>query len=120
MKSYKELFEKEFNTSQQIDETFAKICNEQGFRKGIEYLKSINCEQLDYDGYTILYTINELTKVSTTDEEKMKLLERISSQEDVVEAKIEKMISLKFHKQLFQKKTMKLELCSFQNYYPMQ
>ena len=41
MKSYKELFEKEFNTSQQIDETFAKICNEQSFRKGIEYLKLI-------------------------------------------------------------------------------
>ena len=36
MKNYKELFEKEFNKSQKIDETFAKICNEQGFRKGIE------------------------------------------------------------------------------------
>lgn len=90
MKSYKELFEKEFDTSQKIDETFAKICNEQGFKQGIEYLKSIDCKWLDYDGYTILYTINELTKVSTADEEKRKLLKRVSNQEDVIETKIEK------------------------------
>lgn len=90
MKSYKELFEKEFDTSQKIDETFAKICNEQGFKQGIEYLKSIDCKWLDYDGYTILYTINELTKVSTDDEEKRKLLKRVSNQEDVIETKIEK------------------------------
>ncbi len=104
MKSYKELFEKEFNTSQQIDETFAKICNEQSFRKGIEYLKSINCEWLDYDGYTILYTINELTKVSTTDEEKRKLIERISSQEDIVETKIEENDKFKISQIVISKK----------------
>lgn len=104
MKSYKELFEKEFKTSQQIDETFAKICNEQGFRKGIEYLKSINCEWLDYDGYTILYTINELTKASITDEEKRKLLERISSQKDVLETKIEKNDKFKISQIVIKKK----------------
>lgn len=89
MNNYNVLFEKEYNTSQEIDNTFAAICNEQGFSKGIEYLKSINFEWLDYDGYVILYTINAITKATTTLEEKKNLLKRVSRQEDVKEIKIE-------------------------------
>lgn len=118
MKNYNELFEKEFHISQQIDETFAKICNEQGFKKGIEYLKSINCKWLDYDGYDILYTINEWTKKTTSEEEKNKLIERVSKQEDVIEIKIEINDKLKIPQLIIKRRDVEIKVIQFSELVP--
>ena len=118
VKSYSELFEKEFHTSQQIDDTFAKICNEQGFKKGVEYLKSINCKWLDYDRYDILYTINEWTKRITSEEEKNKLFERISRQEDVIEVKTEINDKLKIPQLVIKRKDFEMKVIQFSKLIP--
>jgi hypothetical protein len=118
MKNYKELFEKEFDTSQQIDETFAKICNEKGLKKGVEYLKSINCKWLDYDSYTILYTINEWTKKTTSKEEKNNLLERISRQEDGIEVKKEINDNLKVPQLIIKRKDFEIKVIQFSKLVP--
>ncbi len=89
MKSYDDLFQKEFKISKQIDEKFIKIYNEQGLNKGIEYLKSINCEWLDYDGYYIQCVISEFTKNSLSDNDKKQLVKSVSKQKDVEYANIE-------------------------------
>ena len=68
MKNYQELFVNEFTRSQNIDDTFANISNNECFAKGIEYLKSMNCKWLDEDSYVILCAINQFTLKNKTED----------------------------------------------------
>lgn len=83
MKNYQELFVNEFLKSQNIDDTFAKISNKEGLASGIEYLKKLNCQWLDEDSYTILYTINQFTLKNKT-EDMNDLFNKVSNIDDVL------------------------------------
>ena len=69
MRSYNELFIDEFHNSQIIDETYADIYNNQGFKEAILYLKSIGATKLDTDNYNIKYWINKWTQSGSKDNE---------------------------------------------------
>ena len=43
MKNYNLLFQEEFHNSQNIDETFAELCNKKGLKAGLEYFKKNWC-----------------------------------------------------------------------------
>lgn len=72
-----ETFHKPYDESTEIDNTFAKICNEQGLKAGIDYLLSIGATKLDRENYEITYKINECTKETTTPEQKQELIESL-------------------------------------------
>lgn len=63
-------FHKPYELSAEIDNTFAKINNEQGIKAAIEYLLSAGAQYLDTDNYKITYIINEYTKESTPTKKK--------------------------------------------------
>lgn len=74
MKNWREFFEEPFEKSQELDNTFAKICDEEGLKKGIDYLISQGATKLDMDSYEILYYINEFTKNKYSEEEKENII----------------------------------------------
>ena len=84
MKNYQELFVNEFTRSQNIDDTFANISNNECFAKGIEYLKSMNCKWLDEDSYVILCAINQFTLKNKT-EDIDELFNRVLNIDDVLD-----------------------------------
>ncbi len=90
MKNYNLLFQEEFHNSQNIDETFADLCNKKGLKEGLEYLKEIGATWYDKENYEILYTISAFTKKDTDEKFFQSLIERISRQNGTKEVKIEK------------------------------
>ena len=77
MKNYNELFNERFRRSQEIDENFSKIMNEEGLLEAINYLKSIGVTTLDMDNYQIKYRISEWTKNKTSNEEKERFINEL-------------------------------------------
>lgn len=84
MKSCKELFEEPFDKSQELDNTFAKISEEEGLKKGIDYLISKGATKLDMDSYEILYYINEYTKNKYSEEEKENIILNLKKKEKYI------------------------------------
>ncbi len=76
-------FHKPYELSAEIDNTFAKINNEQGIKAAIEYLLSVGAQYLDTDNYKITYIINEYTKESTPTN-KNELLDLLSNMKDYI------------------------------------
>lgn len=70
-------FHKPYDESTIIDNTFAKISNEQGLKAGIDYLLSVGATKLDRENYEITYKINECTKETTTPEQKHDLIKSL-------------------------------------------
>lgn len=84
MKSYNELFNERFQRSQEIDEEFIRIFNEDGLLDAINYLKSIGATALDMDNYRIKYRISEWTKNKTSNEEKEKFINELLNLKDYI------------------------------------
>lgn len=84
MKNYNELFSERFHRSQEIDEEFSKIFNEEGLLEAINYLKSIGATTLDTDNYQIKYRISEWTKNKISNEEKEKFINELLNLKDYI------------------------------------
>lgn len=84
MRSYNELFIDEFHNSQIIDETYADIYNNQGFKEAILYLKSIGATKLDTDNYNIKYWINKWTQSESNDNNKDNIIQKLKRMNDYV------------------------------------
>ena len=90
MKSYKYLFHEPFKKSQMIDERFTDLCNTEGMKSGINYLRSIGATKLDLDNYEIKYRISKWTQNDLTEQEKEAFLNELLELKDyVINVKIE-------------------------------
>lgn len=84
MKNYNELFNDRFNKSQQIDERFSELNNNEGLKSAINYLKEIGATTLDTDNYNIKYRISEWTKDTLSNHEKLKFLNELKALKNYV------------------------------------
>lgn len=84
LKEFYSSFHKPYELSTEIDNTFAKLYNEQGIKVAIEYLISMGATKLDKDNYQITYAINEYTKKDIPIEEKQKQISSLLNLKDYV------------------------------------
>lgn len=89
MKNNYELFHSKYNRSTQIDETFCRIANTEGFESAVQYLIECGATKLYYEDYIIEYIINECTKSTNTPEKKEELLKSLLTRKYVKKAYIE-------------------------------
>lgn len=80
----KELLEENYDKSQEIDDTFARIRYEKGLREAVDYLIEVGAIKLDIDSYEILYYINEYTKNKYTQEEKEKKILDLKKKDKII------------------------------------
>lgn len=119
MISYEQLFRDRFRKSTIIDETFAKIYNNESLKKAIEYLKSIGATKLFIDNYAIKYRINKWTQKDLSDEEKIEFLNQLLDYDNyILSVKIENNPELKLPEVIVETKKGVISAIKFSDFFP--
>ena len=119
MKNYNLLFQEEFHNSQNIDETFAELCNTKGLNEGLKYFKKIGATYYGKEYYDILYTISAFTKKDTDEKFFQSLIERIRRQNGTKEVKIEKLKDKNVSQLIINKENISIIATPFSKLFPI-
>ncbi len=85
----KALFYEPYVESQRIDETFARIRNEEGLKAAIEYLLSIGAKYLDVKSYETLHHLDQFTKNNIPLYERIALVESLADGKEIKSVTVE-------------------------------